>query len=266
MNYHDFATQLVKKAGERLKAALKGTLMVSHKEGPRDPVTNVDIEISEFLIAEIKKNFPEHRVYSEEGDKPERAQMKGYEWVLDPIDGTGNFSHRIPHFSICVALLQDGTPIAGAIYNPMTDELFSFGEQQAFLNSKLIRVSDIAEPSKAQGLLIVGHQPALWDWGAAVYPSLLRSLNKLKGLGSSNLDLAYLAAGRADIVVYGTFSMPDGAPGVGIVRAAGGEVYNIKTGEPVRSFTERQAIVATANKELFEKIKPFLHADLLPPQ
>lgn len=261
----DFAVELVRAAGARMKKALEGEFVVSHKEGPRDPVTNVDIEISDFLVGEIKKNFPDHRVYSEEDTGVDKARMQGLEWVLDPIDGTGNFSHRIPHFAICVSLLRDGVPIVGAIYNPITDELFSFAEGKGvFLNGKTVHVSAIIEPSDAQGFLIVGHQPALWDWGAAVHPSLLHNLNKLKGLGSSNLDLAFLAAGRAEVVVYGTFSMPDGAPGVGMVRAAGGEVYEIKSGDPIKSFTERQAIVAVSNKALYEKVRPYLHAELLP--
>lgn len=263
--YREFAEGLVRRAGARLKKSLEGELVVSHKSGPRDPVTNVDIEISEFLVSEITNKFPEHRVYSEEDTGVDAARMQGMEWVLDPIDGTGNFSHRIPHFAICACLLRDGAPVAGAVYNPMTDELFSFGEGQgAFLGGKPVGVSSVTEPGEAQGFLIVGHQPALWEWGAAIHPSLLHSLNKLKGLGSSNLDLAFLAAGRAEVVVYGTFSMPDGAAGVGIVRAAGGDVYDIQTGEPLALCTERRAVVAVANKELYEKIRPLLHADLLP--
>lgn len=265
MKEYDFAVELVRQAGVRVKKSLEGEIVVSHKDGPRDPVTNIDIEISEFLTAEIKKQFPDHSVYSEEDTGVEKAQMRGSEWILDPIDGTGNFYHRIPHFAICATLLRDGVPTVGAIYNPMTDELFSFeAGRGAFLNAQPIRVSRVTEPSDAQGFLIVGHKPELWDWGAAVHPSLLHSLNKLKGLGSSNLDLAFLAAGRADVVVYGTFSMPDGAPGVGIVRAAGGEVYEVKSGNPIAVCTERQTIVAVSNKELYEKVKPLLHRELLP--
>ncbi len=264
MDHYDFALDIVRRAGERVMRALEGDVHVSHKEGPRDPVTQVDIEVSNFLVSEITATYPDHRVYSEEGAKQNGVQMEGYEWVLDPIDGTGNFSHRIPHFSICVALLENGLPTLGAIYNPVTRELFSFKKEGAFLNGVSARPSIITEPSEAQGLLIVGHQSPLWPWGEKVYPALLRNLNKLKGLGSANLDLAFLAAGRADVVVYGTFSMPDGAAGVGMVRAAGGEVYDLKTGKPLELFTGRRSIAATANTALFEKVKPLLHQELLP--
>jgi myo-inositol-1(or 4)-monophosphatase len=185
-------------------------------------------------------------------------------WALDPIDGTGNFSHRIPHFAICVTFLDNGMPITGAIYNPMTDELFSFIQGEGvFLNGAPAGISDVTELAQAQGLLIVGHQSPLWEWGTAVHADLLAGLNKLKGLGSSNLDLAFLAAGRAEVVVYGTFSLPDGAAGVGMVRAAGGEVYDIKEGKPLDSFNDRRTVVAVSRPELYEKLRPLLHADLL---
>ncbi len=265
MSYHNFIVDLITRAGTRVKEAHTALLHVSHKEDDiRNPVTDVDIEISNFLISEIKKEYPEHQVYSEEDEEKQGLTLKGFEWVLDPIDGTGNFSHHIPHFSICAALLEDGVPIAGAIFNPITNELFSFDGAHAFLNGIAMQVSHDSEPEKSQGLLIVGHQQKLWPWGNATYASLLEHLNKLKGLGSANLDLAFLAAGRAEVVVYGTFSMPDGASGVGIVRAAGGEVYTLPSGNPITMERGRHTIVATSNRELFEKIKPLLHAELLP--
>ncbi len=265
MNYYDFAVDLVTRAGAIVKKAHSEILQVSHKgDDLRDPVTETDIAVSTFLIAEIKKAYPTHRVYSEEDEKKGDPLMQGFEWMLDPIDGTGNFSHHIPHFSICVALLRDGVPCAGAIFNPITNELFSFDENEAFLNGVSTHTSAISEPHKSQGLLSVSHQKELWPWGNATYASLLEHLNKLKGLGSANLDLAFLAAGRAEVVVYGTFSMPDGASGVGIVRAAGGEVYTLPSGNPITMERGRHTIVATSNRELFEKIKPLLHAELLP--
>lgn len=262
MDHYDFAIDLVRRAGEQLKTASKD-IIVSHKgTDVRDIVTDTDLKINAFLISEIHAAYPEHRIYSEEGAGEE--QTNEYEWMLDPIDGSSNFSRSIPHFAICVGLLKGGVPVVGAVYNPITDELFSFSEGQgAFLNGNPMQASGIMEPSRAQGILIVGHQPPLWDWGTAVYRSFLENLKKLKGLGSSSLDLCFLAAGRADIVVYGTLTTQDVASAIGIVRAAGGEVYTID-GVPVQFSSTRQTVVATATKELFEKAQPFLHADLLP--
>lgn len=264
--YRLFAEQIVRKAGARAKEALRGELVVSHKGGdPRDPVTQVDLELSALLAREIHAAYPEHRVYSEEDTGGEHARLQGFEWVLDPIDGTGNFSHKIPHFSVCAALLQDGDPLAGAVYNPMTDELFSFDTGGAFLNGLPSRVSKVTEPGDAQVLYMGDRREPMWEWNVEVYRDLGKYFNKRKALGSANLDLAFLAAGRAEVVIYGAFSMPDGAAGVGLVRAAGGEVYSVRTGKPLEKSVEREVIVAVANEALYKRIQPYLHRELLPP-
>lgn len=263
MTHYDFAIELVRKAGEQLKVAAEH-IVVSHKGGDvRDVVTDTDLKINAFLISEINGAFPEHHIYSEEGATSD-AETGPYTWVLDPIDGSANFARGIPHFAICVGLLKNGVPVVGAVYNPITAELFSFEEGRgAFLNGNAIQTSAISEPGKAQGILVVGHQAPLWDWGAAVYRSFLEYLKKTKALGSSSLDLCFLAVGRADIVVYGTLTTQDIASAIGIVRAAGGEVYTID-GTPVALSTSRQTVVATATKELLEQSEKLLHADLLP--
>lgn len=263
MTEYDFAIDTVRKAGEQLKAAAKDRIVSFKGDDVRDVVTDVDLSINAFLIGEIRHAFPEHQIYSEEG-AADSGTAAPYVWTLDPIDGSANFARGIPHFAVCMGLLKDGIPIVGAVYNPVTDELFSFAEGQgAFLNGAPIQASGLAEPNEAQGILIVGHQAPLWDWGAAVYRSFLEHLKKIKALGSSSLDLCYLAAGRADIVVYGTLTTKDVASAIGIVRAAGGEVYAVD-GRPVELTAKRQTIVATATKELFGKVQPFLHAELLP--
>lgn len=264
-DYRAFAEGLVKEAGVRLKGAVRGTMRVSYKGGdPRDLVTNIDIEISDFLKEKIMSAFPDHRVYSEEDAAGHTAHMQGFEWALDPIEGTGNFVHRIPHFSTCVCLLKDGEPLAGAVYNPMTDELFSFDEKGAFFDGAPMRVSEVTDPKDAQALYMGDRREPMWEWNVAVYRDLVASFNKHKALGSANLDLAFLAAGRAEVVLYGAYSMPDGAAGVGLVRAAGGEVYSVTTGKPLAKSAKREVIVATANKALYEKIQLYLHTELLP--
>ena len=263
MDPYDFIVDLVRRAGDLLKKASTGAFLTMQKGGnERDVITSVDLEINGFLVEEIRAAFPDHSLSSEEGGGIEKVSK--FEWVLDPVDGTANFSRGIPHFSVCVGLLKDGVPVAGAVYNPMTEELFSFEKGRgAFLNGQPIQVSKVTEPEKAQGLLVVGHQAPLWDWGAMVYRSFLEHLKKTKALGSSGLDLCFLAAGRADIVVYGTLTTRDIAAVIGIVREAGGEVYT-PAGEPVAISNTRQTVIATANRALFEKALPLLHADILP--
>jgi myo-inositol-1(or 4)-monophosphatase len=263
MSEYDFVIQLVKDASARLKVASKSAFETTSKGGDeRDVVTSVDLEINAFLVGEITKAFPADRISSEEGGGVENSN--GREWVLDPVDGSANFARAIPHYAVCIALLVDGVPTVGAVYNPMTDELFSFEKGKgAFLNGEKITVSSITEPAKAQGIIIVGHQPPLWDWGAAVYRSFLEHLKKLKALGSSALDICFVAAGRADIVAYGTLTTRDTAAAIGVLREAGGEIYTLHGAIAELSDT-RQTIVATANKELFDASSSLLHRELLP--
>lgn len=262
MTHYDFAVDLVQQAGAQLKVFAK-EIVVSHKgTDVRDVVSNADLALNTFLVDEIRHAFPDHRIHSEEGVSGD-VQTSPYMWTIDPIDGSANFARSIPHFAICIGLLEDGVPIVGAVYNPVTDELFSFeAGRGAFLNGTPVQVSSINEPEEAQGILIVGHQAPLWDWGTAVYRSFLEHLKKLKAFGSSSLDLCFLAAGRADIVVYGTLTTQDIASAIGIVRAAGGEVYTA-AGVPAAFSSVRQTIIATSSKELFEKVRPFLHVELL---
>jgi myo-inositol-1(or 4)-monophosphatase len=264
MGHHDFAVELVRKAGERLKKIHPELLNVTFKEGdPRNLLTNADIEINTMMHEQIAQAFPGHHIYSEEDSHVEQANATGFSWTLDPIDGTSNFSRGLPFFSSCATLLENGIPIVGAIYSPIIDELYSFDVHTgAFLNGRPIKTSSITELSKSSGLLHIGRNKPLWNWGLAVKRTFLESLSKTKDFAASALDMAFLAAGRVDIVVYGTFNSQDMAGAVGLVRAAGGEVYTMQ-GAPVAITPISQTVVATANKELFEKVKPLLHTDLL---
>ena len=261
--YESYAVDVVKRAGAILHEKYHGVQEVSQKGGdPRDDITAADKEINAFLVQDVAKRFPEHSIYSEEA--PDEDKQSALAWAFDPIDGTSNFARAIPHFAICASLLENGIPIAGAFYNPVTDELFSFSEEQgAMVNKSQVKASSVADPMKAQILFHVGRKPEKFDWGAATFHSLLSGTKKLKDLGSSSLDLAFVAAGRVDAVVYGTLSTRDIAGAIGMVCAAGGEVYELKTGEPVTIGKEPQTIVAVANRELYEALLPLLHPELL---
>lgn len=262
MSYHDFAVELVREAGGRINAVRGGVIDILQKGAePRDEITAADLEINALLVGRIREAYPDHGVISEEGGGADAAGE--YRWVIDPIDGTSNFARDIPHFASCVALLEGGVPIAGALYNPVTEELFSFeAGRGAFLNGKTIRCSHVTDPAKAQVLFHIGRAAGLWDWGVAAMRRLLESTKKIKDFGSSGLDLCFLAAARADVVVYGTLTTRDIAGAIGIVRAAGGDVYTL-AGAPVELTAEPQTIVAAANRELLQKILPLLRADLL---
>ncbi len=253
MEPYDFAIASVKEAGTRILALREQHFDVSVKGGdPRDILTSIDLNINEFLIGEIKRQFPGHGIYSEEGgDKKTESE---YVWVIDPIDGTSNFSRGIPHFAVCMGLLEKGVPVVGAVYNPITKELFSFKKDAgAFLNGSSMHVSAITELSKAGILLHAGRKPELWAWGGESYTKLLEVAHKTLNFGGSALDICFIAAGRIEGVVYGRLTTMDVAGAFGILLEAGGVAADTQ-GQPVTLAVEPQKFIAANNKEILTKL------------
>ncbi len=258
MDPYDFAVQKVVEAGELLLRARDAGFEVATKGGnARDIVTSVDREANDFIIAAIKKEFPTHRIYSEEGEGSDVGDDE--QWVIDPIDGSSNFSRGIPHFSVCLGLLKGGVPAAGAVYNPVTKELFSFKKGGgAFLNGNPIRVSSVSELGKAQVVFSPGSRKAeLWDWAAASYRKLLEHSQKRGMYGSSALDLCFIAAGRADAGVYGTLTTLDIAAALGILAEAGGAASNAQ-GDPLALSPESQKVYMANSPAMLGQIRSLL--------
>lgn len=228
---YDFILRLVVKAGEMvLRAKEKGFETMIKDGNTKDFVTEVDHEVNEFLIREIKKEFPTHRIYSEEGGEGDAlTAVSEYEWVLDPIDGTANFSRDIPNYAVCVGLLKNGIPVVGGIYNPITHELFSFHKGQgAFLNGNPIHVSNIIELKDSHVLLHAGRKEEMREWGARSYGLLLGNVNKTKNLSGAALDAAFVASGRVEANIYGLMKTRDIAAALGLLLEAGGVAVNEK--------------------------------------
>lgn len=250
MTHYDFIIAQVRAAGALLLQLREEKFETLAKGGdPRDVVTSVDIAINDFLIGRIRESFPEDAIYSEEGGGTEGVARL---WTIDPIDGSSNFARGIPHFSICVAYLQNGVPEAGAVYNPVTDELFSFLKGGgAFLNGKPIHVSAETELKNSSVFLHAGRKPELWDWGGASYTKLLGAAKKTSNYGGSALDACFVAAGRIEANVYGRLTTLDIAAAIGILLEAGGRVVN-ERGESV-AFSKEPTKVVMTNSEAIEK-------------
>ena len=187
-------------------------LQVSRK-GPRDFVTNSDIKVEKIIFEELKKARPNYSFISEE---------KGYEnnkdtsntWVIDPIDGTINFLHGIPHFAISIALKTNNEIVSGLIYDPIKDEMF-FAEKDngAFFNNHRIRVS------KKNNL-----NDCLFATGGKINQDL--DLPNRKS-GCAALDLAYVASGRYDGYFQNDLNLWDIAAGIILIKEAGGIINDI---------------------------------------
>ncbi len=230
-------------------------LQVSVK-GPGDFVTASDKNVEKILIQELQKARPNYSILSEEIGKIENDIS--FKWIIDPIDGTANFLHGIPHFAISVALEQDKEIICGIIFDPIKDEMFLAEKGNgSYLNNQRIRVS---ARSKLKDSIIFTGGPRI------NYKDRELSLNEYKKfsskvlipirkMGSAALDMAYVAAGRCDGFWQRNLQYWDYAAGIILVKEAGGFVTDF---EGNKQFIENETILATnsrINKEMMEVLK-----------
>ncbi len=225
-------TDAVMKAARSLKRDYGEVenLQVSRK-GPGDFVTAADRKAEEILRAALEKARPGYGLVMEEGGVVEGTDRSN-RWFIDPLDGTTNFLHGIPHFCISVGLERDGQMVAGVVYDPVKDEMF-IAERGAgaFLNNRRMRVA--ARQSLADAIIACGI-PTI---GRGSHPRFLKELGMVMGacagvrrLGSAALDLAYVACGRQDGYWERDVQTYDIAAGIIIVREAGGFVSNADGG------------------------------------
>ena len=183
------------------------------KKGPKDFVTNSDIKTEKIIIEELKKARPNYSIISEENGNERNKDQKNT-WIIDPIDGTNNFLHGIPHFAISIALRSDNEIISGLIYDPIKNEMF-FAEKDkgAFLNNQRIRVS---KKRSLEDCLIAssGKINENYDFN-------------FRKSGCAALDLAYVACGRFDGYFQNNLNIWDIAAGIIIVKEAGGIINDI---------------------------------------
>ncbi|MFQ5784247.1 MAG: inositol monophosphatase family protein [Alphaproteobacteria bacterium] len=210
-------------------------LQVSRK-GPNDFVTAADIQAEKVLRRELSHARPAYGLVLEESGEV-AGEDGARRWIVDPLDGTLNFLHGIPHFCISIALEQEGEIVAGVIYDPLRDELFRAEKGGgAFLNDRRIRVSSrarLADAMIATGIPWRGREehPEYLDQLAAIMANCVG----VRRLGSAALDLAYVAAGRYEGFWEPALSPWDIAAGLLVVREAGGFVSEIDGGPDVLS-------------------------------
>ena len=211
-------------------------LQVSNK-GPSDFVTNADLKTEKIIIEELKKAKPHYSILSEEKGKEINKDNKT--WIIDPIDGTINFLHGVPHFAISIALRDDNEIIAGLIYDPIKDEMF-YAEKNngAFFNNQRIRVSKKNNISEC-----------LFVTGGKIEFNYDFSYRKS---GSAALDLAYVAAGRYDGYFQKKLNIWDIAAGIIILKEAGGLINepNISKIKDINIIASNPDISAKFNEKL----------------
>jgi len=232
-------------------------LQVSQK-GPSDFVSTADTQAEDTLRYELQKVRPDYGFVLEEGGEIKGKDLSNC-WIIDPLDGTTNFLHGIPHFAISIALQRDNDIFAGVIYDPTRDEMFYAEKGQgAFVNDRRLRVSGRNTLSDAVIATGIPHRGRVSAKGMELFSrelmALMPKVAGIRRLGSAALDMAYVAAGRYDAYWERGLSAWDIAAGIIIAREAGAMVSEIDLGERM---LKSGSILAT-NGRLHDPVADFL--------
>jgi myo-inositol-1(or 4)-monophosphatase len=231
-------------------------LQVSLK-GPSNFVTAADNRAEKILYDELAKARHGYGFLMEESGIVEGPD-KSHRWIIDPLDGTTNFLHSIPHFAISIALQREGELVAGLIYNPANNDLFTAEKGKgAFYNDRRLRV---AARSKLEDAVIVTGIPHRGKGDHEAYlprlAAVMKSVSGIRRSGSASLDLAWTAAGRYDAYWEEEIQPWDVAAGIVILREAGGFVSDIHGG---KAMLEHGSIIA-GNETMHRALKKLVGA------
>ena len=204
------------------------------KKGIGDFVTSADLSSEKAIIKILQKGYPKIEIMSEETNSETNLNKHEKMWIIDPLDGTLNFLHGLPHFAISMALMVKKEIISGIIYDPIKDELF-WAEKGigAFLNGKRIRVSarsQLKDSLVSTGIPWKGMESSHKNY-LKILENIMKSSSGIRRYGAAALDLAYVAAGRYDAFWEFNLKTWDIAAGALIVKEAGGYVGNINKNE-----------------------------------
>jgi myo-inositol-1(or 4)-monophosphatase len=226
-------------------------------KGLNDLVSYVDKKAEEQLVYNLSKLIPGAGFITEE----ETVNSKGesFDWIIDPLDGTTNFIHGIPTYSISIALYENNVPVLGVVYEINRAEMFySYKGGAAYLNNKEIRVSGRDRLSDC--LLATGFPYYEFEKQEAymrLFSEMMRRCHGLRRIGSAAVDLAYVACGRFDAFFEYNLNAYDVAGGAYIVQQAGGNILNFSGGE---EFIQKREILATnalVNEEILQTMKKY---------
>lgn len=216
---------IVKDAGNIILSAHNQESAVTAKEGKKNFVTKYDVAVQEFLFTELGKAFPDAEFVGEEGDS--NLASKALRFIIDPIDGTTNFMQDYRCSCISVALCKENDLIAGVVYNPYSNEIFSAEKDKgAYLNGKKIEVSD---RPLSDGLALFGtspYHPENTDETFALLRKVFDFSRDIRRSGSAAYDICMVACGRCEVFFEKSLQPWDVAAGTLILKEAGGVALN----------------------------------------
>ena len=243
------------RAAGRIHLKRLSRITINRKSNSIDLVTEADRESEAAIIDVIHRAFPTHAILAEESGAS--AHQSDHRWIIDPLDGTTNFLHGIPHFAVSIALERNGAIVAGLTYNPANDDLFVAERGKgAFLNDRRIRVA--ARKTLAEAVVACG-LPHYGRGDLALARNEIAAAQQhfagLRRLGAATLDLAWIAAGRFDAYWERDLSPWDLAAGLILVREAGGFVTDLDGGDAVLTKGQVAAGNDTMHRELLRLLK-----------
>jgi myo-inositol-1(or 4)-monophosphatase len=241
--YLIFTRQIALKAGQILVDGFNKGKDIKFK-GIIDPVTQFDLKSEKYIINQITNKFPTHSILAEEDSDIDNNSP--FRWVIDPLDGTVNYAHRFPVYSVSIALQYNNKSVVGVVYDPEREEMYSAASGMgAFLNSKKISVSK--EKNLKRSLLATGFAYNLNSArknNLGTFARMMKQSQAVRRLGSAALDLCWMACGRLDGFWEFYLHPWDTAAAIIIVEEAGGKVSQIN-GEKYSIFDDN---ILTSNK------------------
>lgn len=257
-NLTNQVAEVAKEAGEFIRQERKNFSADRIEfKGLNDLVSYVDKTAEQKIVAALEKILPQAGFITEE--KTTTKVGERYNWIIDPLDGTTNFIHGLPVFSVSIALQDNDKLVAGVVYEVNQDECFyASTDTPAYLNGKEIKVSNA--PNIADSLLATGFP--YYDFSKQqqyinLFSELMKSCHGLRRMGSAAVDLAYTACGRFESFYEYNLNPWDIAAGVVIVKQAGGDVVNFSGGEEVMNSRELLATNGKITAEMLSMIDKF---------
>lgn len=250
----DKVIQIAKEAGEVAREGFGKNMLVETKGSLTNLVTEYDKKSEETIINFIKKEFPFHSILAEESGAQEKSSE--YIWVIDPIDGTTNYAHGLPIFSVSIGVQKNNETIYGVVYDVMRDMVYSTEKGSgAFCNGRKLNVS--ANDDLRKSVLVTGFPYNVSenpDFAYERFVSFLKIARAIRRLGSAALDMCYVAEGVFDGFWEVSLNPWDMAAGKLLVEEAGGLVTNFK-GEPMNIFSKQ---ILASNKLVHEEMMKIL--------
>ncbi|MBC7798913.1 MAG: inositol monophosphatase [Pyrinomonadaceae bacterium] len=253
----NFAKETARQAGLILLEKYGRAQLEITVKGEKNIVTEADLAAEKYIVEAIKTRFPRHAILAEESGASVTESDYEYRWIIDPLDGTTNFSHAYPCFCVSIGLEYKGELHVGAIYDPTRDEMFAAEKGNgATLNNKRIRVSQIDDLQNA--LLVTGfpYDVKKRETFVDLFSKFVLNAQGVRRDGSAAIDLAYVACGRFDGFWEDGLNAWDTAAGVLFVREAGGIVTHYDN----TPFDIHKPQMLASNGLLHEQMLKVLHS------